>query len=40
MIQTSYDFTRTGLLIVDPFNDFLAPEGKLWPFVQGGSGTG
>jgi nicotinamidase-related amidase len=34
MIQTSYDFTRTGLLIVDPFNDFLAPEGKLWPFVQ------
>jgi nicotinamidase-related amidase len=34
MVQTIYDDTRTGLLLVDPFNDFLAPEGKLWPFVK------
>jgi nicotinamidase-related amidase len=34
MIQTTYDTKRTGLLLVDPFNDFLAPEGKLWPFVK------
>jgi nicotinamidase-related amidase len=24
---------RTALLFVDPYNDFLAPEGKLWPMV-------
>jgi nicotinamidase-related amidase len=34
VIRTIYDSTRTGLLIVDPFNDFLASEGKLWPFVK------
>lgn len=34
MIRTIYDYTRTGLLIVDPFNDFLSSEGKLWPFVK------
>lgn len=32
--MTTYDPTRTGLLLVDPFNDFLAPEGKLWPLVR------
>lgn len=25
--------TRTALLLVDPYNDFLALEGKLWPIV-------
>lgn len=25
--------TRTALLLVDPYNDFLAPEGKLWPML-------
>lgn len=24
---------RTALLLIDPYNDFLAPEGKLWPMV-------
>jgi nicotinamidase-related amidase len=28
-----YDMKRTALLFVDPYNDFLAPEGKLWPMV-------
>lgn len=27
------DRARTALLFVDPYNDFLAPEGKLWPLV-------
>ena len=27
------DTNRTALLFVDPYNDFLAPEGKLWPMV-------
>jgi hypothetical protein len=27
------DYIRetTGLLLVDPYNDFLAPTGKFWP---------
>jgi hypothetical protein len=29
-----YDPARTGLLLVDPYNDFLASEGKLWPFAK------
>jgi len=29
----AYDPERTALLLVDPYNDFLAPEGKLWPLV-------
>ena len=28
-----HDIKRTALLFVDPYNDFLAPEGKLWPMV-------
>ncbi|ATB42750.1 isochorismatase [Cystobacter fuscus] len=27
------DVTRTALLFVDPYNDFLAEQGKLWPMV-------
>ena len=34
MTEAIYDPKRTGLLLVDPFNDFLAPEGKLWPLVK------
>lgn len=34
MPRTQYEPDRTGLLLVDPYNDFLAPEGKLWPFAQ------
>lgn len=29
----SFDFARTALLFVDPYNDFLAEKGKLWPLV-------
>jgi nicotinamidase-related amidase len=34
MADTQYDGARTGLLLVDPYNDFLASEGKLWPFAK------
>jgi len=32
--QPPYDPTRTGLLLVDPYNDFLSEGGKLWPRVK------
>ena len=35
MTTTSYAADRTGLLLVDPYNDFLSEGGKLWPFVEG-----
>jgi nicotinamidase-related amidase len=25
---------RTGLILIDPYNDFLSENGKLWPFVS------
>ena len=25
---------RTALLVIDPFNDFLAEGGKVWPFAR------
>ena len=28
------DRARTGLLFVDPYNDFLSDGGKLWPMVK------
>ena len=31
---TRYDRARTALLLVDPYNDFLASEGKLWPLAK------
>jgi nicotinamidase-related amidase len=34
MTDIQYDRERTGLLLVDPYNDFLASEGKLWPFAR------
>jgi nicotinamidase-related amidase len=34
MHHANIDRARTGLLLVDPYNDFLAPEGKLWRFVK------
>lgn len=30
---TAIDGARTALLFVDPYNDFLAEAGKLWPMV-------
>lgn len=35
MTTTSYASNSTGLLLVDPYNDFLSEGGKLWPFVEG-----
>jgi len=34
MADTPYDGARTGLLLVDPYHDFLASEGKLWPLAK------
>ena len=34
MAKPTYDPTRTGLLLVDPYNDFLSEGGKLWPRVK------
>lgn len=31
--MTAHDPARTALLFVDPYNDFLAEDGKLWPLV-------
>jgi hypothetical protein len=32
--KPAYDPVRTGLLFVDPYNDFLSEGGKLWPRVK------
>jgi nicotinamidase-related amidase len=32
-VTASLDIARTALLFVDPYNDFLAEGGKLWPMV-------
>src|SRR5262245_44251615 len=32
--KSTYDPARTGLLFVDPYNDFLSEGGKLWPRVK------
>ena len=29
-----YDPRRTALLLVDPYNDFLAEGGEMWPMVK------
>jgi hypothetical protein len=31
MHTEDYIGEKTGLLLVDPYNDFLSPAGKLWP---------
>jgi nicotinamidase-related amidase len=33
-----YEASRTALLLVDPYNDFLSEEGKLWPLVASVAG--
>jgi nicotinamidase-related amidase len=35
MSDFNCDASRTGLLLVDPYNDFLSDGGKLWPMVKG-----
>lgn len=34
MSDSNYEPARTGLLLVDPYNDFLAADGKLWPYAK------
>ena len=34
MSDFHYDASRIGLLLVDPYNDFLSEGGKLWPTVK------
>src|SRR5262245_46015934 len=31
MADVTFQLDRTGLLIVDPYNDFLSDGGKVWP---------
>jgi hypothetical protein len=33
--ENHYEPTRTALLLVDPYNDFLSDAGKIWPMVKG-----
>ena len=35
MSDFHYESSRTGLLLVDPYNDFLSDGGKLWSMVKG-----
>jgi len=30
-MENSYDTTKTALVLVDPYNDFLAEGGKIYP---------
>ncbi|NJO35252.1 MAG: cysteine hydrolase [Rhodospirillales bacterium] len=34
MTDTQYPKDRTALLCVDPYNDFLAEDGKMWPALS------
>ncbi|HEX4247025.1 MAG TPA: isochorismatase family cysteine hydrolase [Pseudonocardia sp.] len=34
MAEHGYDPARTGLLLIDPYNDFLSEGGKVWPRVR------
>ncbi|MFD3455054.1 isochorismatase family cysteine hydrolase [Streptomyces sp. NPDC058691] len=33
-MTTTYDPTRTAVLLVDPYNDFLSAGGKVWPLLE------
>jgi nicotinamidase-related amidase len=39
MSDITYPKTRTALLFVDPYNDFLSEGGRLWPRVAATSGA-
>jgi hypothetical protein len=34
MAEVTFRRDRTGLLVVDPYNDFISEGGKLWPRVR------
>ena len=33
MNTATYDSNITGLLVVDPYNDFISEGGKIWPRI-------
>ena len=39
VVLRRYTASRTGLLLVDPFNDFLSDGGKLWPRIRAGAAS-
>jgi len=34
MATATYDRQLTGLLVVDPYNDFISEGGKIWPLIR------
>jgi len=34
MTELSFDKSNTGLLVVDPYNDFISEGGKIWPRIK------
>jgi ureidoacrylate peracid hydrolase len=34
MTDVSYDRAITGLLVIDPYNDFISEGGKIWPRIK------
>lgn len=34
MQEMTYEAAMTALLVVDPYNDFISEDGKLWKFVK------
>ncbi|MEV0349968.1 isochorismatase family cysteine hydrolase [Nonomuraea sp. NPDC050680] len=34
MTGTTYEISRTGVLLIDPYNDFLSEGGKTWPRLK------
>ncbi|ABC94433.1 probable isochorismatase protein (plasmid) [Rhizobium etli CFN 42] len=34
MTELSYDCSNTGLIVVDPYNDFISEGGKIWPRLK------
>lgn len=35
MTKATYDKDTTGLLVIDPYNDFISPGGKVWDRLKG-----
>src|SRR5262245_29151541 len=34
MASIAYDRSRTGLLVIDPYNDFISAGGKVWDRIK------
>src|SRR6516225_7629550 len=35
MINVAYDKAITGLVVIDPYNDFISEGGKVWDRIKG-----